>query len=182
MTRTASAEAQMDNNCIGTQLPHKVNENLNNNSTEQLTRVDERSKQDRQPSCDSKAEDNYHEITLIRCSYKCDQRKSLSNKDGITKRGYYPWAAITIRCSNHDMMDALIKTLKSSAQTKIVPFSCNPKARLLLLNRIDNIWNDNNEQTEVSDCSSSVDSCKDLMHVSQGGTRETVVIFCIVAL
>jgi len=183
MTRTASTEAaksvpsatpRMDNNRIGTQLSHKINANLNNNSTEQLTRVDERSKQDRQPSCDSKAEDNYHEITLIRCSYKCDQQKSLSNKDGITKCGYYPWAAITIRCSNHDMMDALIKTLKSSAQIKVVPFSRNPKARLLSLSRINNIRNDNQEPKEVSDCSSSVDSCKDVTHVSQGGTLEAV--------
>eukprot|EP00978_Attheya_sp_CCMP212_P001280 scaffold2658_cov53-Attheya_sp.AAC.1 len=64
----------------------------------------------------------YHEITLI--------RRSRTNATEEIEEGYTPWTALTIRCSDHDEMDVIIKALKDSAKATIVPFSPNPRAKL----------------------------------------------------
>jgi hypothetical protein len=73
----------------------------------------------------------YHEITLIRNQqqdHRDDVQDGSSDADGGL--GLLPWDAVTIRCSTHDELDILIKSLKDSSHAKVVPFSSNPKERL----------------------------------------------------
>ena len=71
----------------------------------------------------------YHEITLIRNH----QTLQTISEDNAEK--YIEWDAITIRCSSHDQLDALVKALRVSSKAKVVPFSSNPKERLKQLRR-----------------------------------------------
>ena len=82
----------------------------------------------------------YHEITLIR--NRIDPKNSLfhnqhngnNSNGGITEQdsALLDWDAITIRCSNHDELDILVKALKDTSHAKVVPFSSNPKEKLKL--------------------------------------------------
>ena len=76
-----------------------------------------------QQKCDSSSFTSmgYHEIVLIR-------------KSAVTEKEDHHvinWDAVTIRCSNHDEMDILIEALKTCANSTVVPFSPNPKAKLI---------------------------------------------------
>ncbi len=64
----------------------------------------------------------YHEITLIRN----ENKKSIAKSEEICAE----WDAVTIRCSDHDELDLLIKLLRDSSRAKVVPFSSNPKEKL----------------------------------------------------
>lgn len=66
----------------------------------------------------------YHEITLMR-------KGSAGNRDTESEREeFVDWDALTIRCRDHDEMDAIISSLKTSARAHVVPFSPNPRAKL----------------------------------------------------
>ena len=73
----------------------------------------------------------YHEITLI-CNPNRDRDNEASKCEQKTEDGedLLPWDAVTMRCSSHDELDDLVKSLKDSSQAKVVPFSSNPKERL----------------------------------------------------
>ena len=66
----------------------------------------------------------YHEITLMR-------RRSKGNRDTDSEgEEFVDWDALTIRCRDHDEMDAIIRSLKTSASARVVPFSPDPRAKL----------------------------------------------------
>lgn len=66
----------------------------------------------------------YHEITLM--------RKGSAGNRGTESEGdvLVDWDALTIRCRDHDEMDAIICSLKTSARAHVVPFSPDPRAKL----------------------------------------------------
>ena len=66
----------------------------------------------------------YHEITLMRKASKWN-RVAASEGDE-----FVDWDALTIRCRDHDEMDAIISSLKTSARAHVVPFSPDPRAKL----------------------------------------------------
>jgi hypothetical protein len=66
----------------------------------------------------------YHEITLMRKASK-GNRVAASEGDE-----FVDWDALTIRCRDHDEMDAIISSLKTSARAHVVPFSPDPRAKL----------------------------------------------------
>jgi hypothetical protein len=78
----------------------------------------------------------YHEITLIR--NRTISRTTHSNSKSHGKRNskdyadFLDWDAITIRCSNHDELDILVKALKDTSKATVIPFSSNPKEKLKL--------------------------------------------------
>ena len=67
---------------------------------------------------------DYHEITLMRKNSK-GNRVAASEGDE-----FVDWDALTIRCKDHDEMDAIIGSLKISASAHVVPFSPDPRAKL----------------------------------------------------
>jgi C2 domain./FYVE zinc finger. len=70
----------------------------------------------------------FHEITLIRNGSVTplgDEKLQCEDLDGE----FVEWDAVTIRCSNHDELDLLVKELRDSSKAKVVPFSSNPKYR-----------------------------------------------------
>ncbi len=86
----------------------------------------------------------YHEITLIRnretkhkgifSHYNDSKNKTPNGTNNNNNFNDYAefldWDAITIRCSNHDELDILVKGLKDTSKATVVPFSSNPKERL----------------------------------------------------
>ena len=70
----------------------------------------------------------YHEIILIRC------RPHLNKPTVSVMDEALDWDAVTIRCRDHDEMDAMIKSMTDASFATVVPFSSNPKRKRKKLN------------------------------------------------
>lgn len=71
----------------------------------------------------------FHEITLI-CNQNTDSLVDRTYEQDRVDVEFMKWDAVTIRCSNHDELDLLVKDLRNSSKAKVIPFSSNPKERL----------------------------------------------------
>mmetsp|Transcript_14596 Transcript_14596/g.32179 ORF Transcript_14596/g.32179 Transcript_14596/m.32179 type:complete len:1092 (-) Transcript_14596:579-3854(-) len=100
---------------------------------------------------------DYHEFTLLKKN-KAENHKSTShhptldrntnksasefstyhtwtlgsdpNEEEFSRPDYYPWEYLTIRCGDHDEMDAIIKAVQTCSNATVVPFSPNPQRAL----------------------------------------------------
>jgi hypothetical protein len=115
-----------------------------------------------------------HEITLIR-NHNLTSFGNETSKCTYSDDGFLQWDAVTIRCSNHDELDLLVKELRDSSKAKVVPFSSNPKYRLKWIQAQRGRIEKNTIENNTSRSKQSVSHNKERIHGPILGIAEKIM-------